>query len=87
MSELLNSTALTDGCIAEVPALTKQVSVPSIAFEPDQSSLPRRVDRKKAAPLVSHFMFPTTPRALEGWDLDWLIVAGKATAIRSISSQ
>ncbi len=80
MNEFLNRTALADGGIAEAHATEALPPVPSIAPQPDLATLPRRVDRRKAAELVSHFIFPTTPRALEDWDdLDWLIVAGKAT--------
>jgi hypothetical protein len=77
MNELLNSTALADGCVADTSAA--EVSIPVTTPEPDLSSLPRRVDRKKAAELVTHFVFPTSPRALEDWELDWIIIAGRAT--------
>lgn len=78
MHELLNSTAFINGCLTDVPATTAQALVPSIAPEPDSASLPRRVDRRRAAELVSHFVFPATPRALEDWDLNWVVIAGKA---------
>jgi hypothetical protein len=43
----------------------------------DLSTLPRRVDRKTGAELVKQHYFPVTPRSLELWPLDWLLVNGK----------
>jgi hypothetical protein len=37
------------------------------------------VDRATAAKLVTRYCFPASARALESWDLDWLVVNGKAT--------
>jgi hypothetical protein len=44
----------------------------------DLSTLPRRVDRKTGANLVTLHFFPVTPRTLEVWPLDWLLVRGRA---------
>jgi len=52
---------------------------PMPAPEPDLETVPRRVARATGAALVTRYFFPTSPRALEEWPLDWLIVAGKAT--------
>jgi hypothetical protein len=51
---------------------------PLSAPEPDPT-VPKRVDRATGARLVTLHYFPTSPRALENWELDWLVVNGKAT--------
>ena len=51
---------------------------PVPALEPDPT-VPKRVDRATGAKLVTQRYFPTSPRALENWELDWLVVNGKAT--------
>ena len=56
-----------------------KVFLPVSATGPDLETVPQRVDRATGAALVTRFFFPTTARALENWDLEWLIVAGKAT--------
>ncbi len=40
--------------------------------------LPKRVDRKAGAQLVSHMHFPISPRTLERWPLSWRRVNGRA---------
>jgi hypothetical protein len=52
---------------------------PVLAPEPDMASVPRRVDRATGAKLVTLHYFPTSPRSLENWELNWLVVNGKAT--------
>jgi hypothetical protein len=47
--------------------------------EPDLATVPKRVDRVTGARLVTLHYFPTSPRSLENWELNWLIVNGKAT--------
>ncbi|HEY0419593.1 MAG TPA: hypothetical protein VGC80_08745 [Acetobacteraceae bacterium] len=47
--------------------------------EPDLTDLPRRVDRRCGAELVTRYFFPISPRTLEAWPLDWLQVNAKAT--------
>jgi hypothetical protein len=42
------------------------------------ASLPRRVDRKTGADLVTRFLFPVSHRTLEAWPLTWRRVNGKA---------
>jgi hypothetical protein len=51
---------------------------PVIAGEPDLETVPRRVDRKLAAELVSRFFFPVGVRSFESWALDWRIMNNKA---------
>jgi hypothetical protein len=51
----------------------------TIAPEPDVTTVPRRVNRATAAQLVTQHYFPTTPRALQDWPVEWLVIAGKAT--------
>jgi len=46
--------------------------------QPDLSTLPRRVDRKTGAELVTLHFFPVTPRTLEIWPLAWRLVRGRA---------
>lgn len=46
--------------------------------KPDFAEVPRRVDRKTGAELVTHHFFPVSPRSLEAWPLSWLHVNGKA---------
>jgi hypothetical protein len=46
--------------------------------QPDLSALPRRSDRRTGAKLVEQYYFPVTPRTLEVWPLDWVLVNGKA---------
>jgi len=41
--------------------------------------LPRRVDRKTGAELVTHHFFPIAARTLEKWPLPWCRVNGKST--------
>ena len=48
------------------------------AAQPDLSTLPARVDRKTAADLVSRRFFPSTPRSVETWPLEWWLLNGKA---------
>jgi hypothetical protein len=45
---------------------------------PDLSTLPRNVDRKTGAELVTRFFFPVTQRTMEDWPLAWRRVAGRA---------
>jgi hypothetical protein len=45
---------------------------------PDLSSLPRNVDRRVGAELVTQFFFPVSARSLEVWPLVWRHVNGKA---------
>jgi hypothetical protein len=45
---------------------------------PDFSALPRHVDRRAGAELVTRFFFPVSARTLEVWPLTWRHVNGKA---------
>lgn len=45
---------------------------------PDLSKLPRRVDRRTAAALVTQYYFKTSHRTFERWPLVWQYVNGKA---------
>lgn len=45
---------------------------------PDLSALPRNVDRRAGADLVTRYFFPVSPRSLEVWPLVWRHVNGKA---------
>lgn len=47
--------------------------------EPDLADLPRRVDRRCGAALVTQHYFPVSSRSLETWPLDWVQVNSKAT--------
>lgn len=49
-----------------------------IPSKPDFAEVPRRVDRKASAELVTRHFFPVAPRSLEAWPLNWLHVNGKA---------
>ena len=43
-----------------------------------KSNLPKRVDRKRGAALITHFHFPISARTLERWPLQWRRVNGRA---------
>ncbi|WP_198374978.1 hypothetical protein [Neoroseomonas rubea] len=47
---------------------------PNINFE----TLPRHVDRRVGAELVTRFFFPVSPRSLEVWPVAWRHVNGRA---------
>jgi hypothetical protein len=49
------------------------------AAQPDLPTLPKWVDRRTGADLVSRLLFPTTPRALETWPVTWRLLNGKAS--------
>jgi hypothetical protein len=51
---------------------------PAQTVQPDLSTLPRRVDRKTGAALVTLYFFPVTPRSLEEWPVTWRMINGKA---------
>ena len=51
---------------------------PAQTAQLDLSTLPRRVDRKTGAELVTLHFFPVTPRSLEDWPLVWRRVNGRA---------
>ncbi len=40
--------------------------------------LPKRVDRKRGAALITHLHFPISARTLERWPLQWRRVNGRA---------
>jgi hypothetical protein len=62
-----------------MPALIPE-AWPRIAGEPDPDVLPRRLTKKTAAAVVTHYKFEVTPRALQDWpDLDWVVVNAKST--------
>jgi hypothetical protein len=46
--------------------------------QPDLSTLPRRVDRKTGAEMVTLYFFPVTSRTLELWPVAWCMVRGRA---------
>jgi len=50
----------------------------AVAAVPDLAALPRHVDRRVGADLVTRFYFPVSPRSLEVWPLTWRHVNGKA---------
>ena len=60
--------------------ITTTTITPASTAQPDLSTLPRRVDRKTGAELVSLYFFPVTSRTLEVWPLDWVLVNGKAVS-------
>lgn len=45
---------------------------------PTFSEVPRRVDRKAGAELLTRYFFPVSARSLEIWPLTWRHVNGKA---------
>ena len=45
---------------------------------PAFSEVPRRVDRKAGAELLTRYFFPVSARSLEIWPLTWRHVNGKA---------
>jgi hypothetical protein len=51
--------------------------MPHTVPEPDFADLPRRVDRRRGAELVTQFFFPISPRTLERWPLTGRVVNGR----------
>jgi hypothetical protein len=47
---------------------------------PEISTLPRHVDRRLGAELVTRYFFPVSHRSLERWPLTWRVVNSKAIA-------
>lgn len=44
----------------------------------DLLNLPRRLDRRLAAQVLSEHFFPISPRTLERWPLKWKRINGRA---------
>jgi hypothetical protein len=44
----------------------------------DLSDLPRRMDRRLAAQVLSDHFFPISPRTLERWPVTWRRINGRA---------
>ena len=44
----------------------------------DLSDLPRRMDRRLAARVLSDHFFPISPRTLERWPVTWRRINGRA---------
>lgn len=63
----------------ELDAWVRQATQVAVASAlPDLSTLPRNVDRRAGAELITRFFFPVSPRSLEVWPLVWRHVNGKA---------
>jgi hypothetical protein len=62
----------------DLPFFGAASQLPAIAGKPDFSVLPRRVDKRTGAMLVTTYKFPVSARALQDWPLSWIIVNGKA---------
>ena len=58
----------------KIKLLTSSAAIES----PEYLSLPKRVDRKTGAKLVTDRFFPVSHRSLEAWPLTWRHVNGKA---------
>jgi hypothetical protein len=56
----------------------KEAVRPAVSGQPDLPALPRNVDRRAGAALVTRFFFPVSRRSLEAWPLTWRRVNGKA---------
>ena len=50
----------------------------AVASPPELAALPRRVDRRTAAAIVTRFMFPVSHRTIERWGLPVRYVNGYA---------
>jgi hypothetical protein len=50
--------------------------VPQVA---QQTNLPKRIDRRRGAALITELFFPISHRTLESWPLIWVQVNGRAT--------
>ena len=53
---------------------------PNDPAAPLPDGLPVRADRRTLAALITHHLFPISPRSLEVWPLTWRHVNGKAVA-------
>jgi hypothetical protein len=53
-------------------------SAPAAVGAPDLATLPRRVNRRDGADLVTRLYFPVSHRTLEAWPLGWRHVGGYA---------
>jgi hypothetical protein len=62
----------------DVAKLIRQAMRDAIDAVPDLDTLPRRVDRRAGASLVTRFFFPVSPRTIEAWPLATRLVNGKA---------
>ena len=51
--------------------------IPPIASPTDFTALPRHVDRRTAAEIVSRHYFPINSRTLERWPLTWRMINGR----------
>jgi hypothetical protein len=51
--------------------------IPPIAPPADFSALPRNVDRRSGADIVTRHFFPINSRTLERWPLTWRMVNGR----------
>lgn len=67
----------------DTDALIRRAVRDAVAAVPDITSLPRHVDRRSGAELVTRFFFPVSPRSLEVWPLTWRHVNGKAVVATS----
>ena len=43
-------------------------------------AMPAKIDRKAGAALVTEYLFPTSPKSVKSWPLDWECPNGKAIA-------
>lgn len=59
-------------------AMIRRAARDAVSAIPDFSRLPRYVDRRAGAELVTRIFFPVSPRTLEVWPLTWRHVNGKA---------
>jgi hypothetical protein len=46
---------------------------------PDLDALPKHVDRRRAAELVTHYFFAVSPRSMERWPLAGKVLNGRLT--------
>ena len=55
-----------------------KTNVPLDPAPAPDGTLPRWVDRKRGAKIISERFGPTSPRTLEKWPIKWLLFNGKA---------
>lgn len=72
------ATALPNNPEGLIRAAAREAVATALPHLPDLTTLPRHVDRRTGAALVTQHFFPTSHRTLEAWPLTWRHVNGRA---------
>jgi hypothetical protein len=63
------------------PSLLQNLPPPGAELDP--AALPKRVDRRMGAEIITRFYFPVSHRTLETWPVTYTHVNGRAMALTS----